>query len=40
MATPSFVYPNVSGITQRGGLSERWFLARELGCEFIEMPAS
>jgi len=35
----SYVYPNVSGIAQRGGLLERWQLAKGLGCEYIEVPA-
>jgi hypothetical protein len=35
----SYVYPNVSGIRQRGGLRERWQLGQQLGCEYIEMPA-
>lgn len=39
MVKVSYVYPNVSGITQRGGLSERWELAKELNCSYIEIPA-
>lgn len=39
MANISYVYPNVSGITQRGGLLERWQLAKKLGCKYIEVPA-
>jgi len=39
MANISYVYPNVSGIPQRGGLLERWQLAKRLGCEYIEVPA-
>lgn len=39
MANISYVYPNVSGILQRGGLLERWQLAEKLGCEYIEIPA-
>ena len=39
MLNISYVYPNVSGITQRGGLSERWELAKNLGCTYIEVPA-
>jgi hypothetical protein len=35
----SYVYPNVSGISQRGGLLERWRLAKNVGCEYIEVPA-
>ena len=39
MVNVSYVYPNVSGITQRGGLLERWKLAENLGCVYIEVPA-
>lgn len=35
----SYVYPNVSGIPQRGGLAERWQLATDAGCDYIEIPA-
>lgn len=35
----SYVYPNVSGISQRGGLLERWEPAKINNCEFIEIPA-
>ena len=35
----SYVYPNVSGIKQRGGLLDRWELAKQHGCELIEVPA-
>jgi len=34
-----YVYPNVSGISQRGGLLERWNLAKQNGCDLIEVPA-
>ena len=34
-----YVYPNVSGISQRGGLLEHWELAKINNCEFIEIPA-
>lgn len=34
-----FVYPNVSGIEQRGSLVGRWKLASQSGCEYIEVPA-
>jgi hypothetical protein len=36
-----FVYPNTSELNRRGrgGLSARYELARNTGCEFIEMPA-
>lgn len=33
------MYPNVSGIPQRDGLSERWQLAKKLGCSYVEVPA-
>ena len=39
MANVSYVYPNVSGISQRGELLERWQLAKKLGCKYIEVPA-
>lgn len=39
MVNPSYVFPNVSGIRQRGGLLERWAYASELGCEYVEVPA-
>lgn len=39
MVKVSYIYPNVSGITQRGGLLERWELAKELDCSYIEVPA-
>jgi hypothetical protein len=34
-----YVFPNTSDIPQRGGLEERWALAKEAGCSFIEVPA-
>jgi len=34
-----YVYPNVSEIEQRGNLLERWKLAKELNCEYVEVPA-
>jgi len=39
--TLNFVYPNVAGLNRRGrgGLDERFELARETGCRYIEMPA-
>ena len=45
MPEVSYVYPNLSQIylkskTMRGGLSERWVLAQETGCEFIELPGT
>jgi len=39
MSRALYVYPNVSGIPQRGGLSDRWKLAKELDCNYIEVPA-
>ena len=39
MVKVSYVYPNVSGIVQRGGLLERWKLAKKLGYAYIEIPA-
>ncbi len=35
----SFVFPNLSDIQQRGGLASRLELARDLGCEYLEIPA-
>jgi len=36
----TYVYPNVSEVNRggRGGLSQRWNLARKTGCDLIEMP--
>jgi len=39
VANVSYVYPNVTGIPQRGGLLQRLLLANKLGCKYIEMPA-
>lgn len=39
MVQVSYVYPNVGEIAQRGGLLERWRLAEELVCDYIEIPA-
>jgi len=39
MTTVSYVYPNVSSLKQRGGFDERWGLAREHACTYIEIPA-
>jgi len=39
MQNPSYVFPNTSGIKQRGSLVERWNYAATLGCEYIEVPA-
>ncbi|MBP2145400.1 hypothetical protein J2129_000854 [Methanofollis sp. W23] len=39
MANISYVYPNVSSLQQRGGFDERWELAQEHGCTYIEVPA-
>lgn len=38
MTDIAFIFPNLSGIRQRGGLSSRVDLARELGCEYLEIP--
>jgi len=38
MTKIDFVYPNISGIKQRGGFDQRFELAKELGCRYIEMP--
>ncbi len=35
----SFVFPNLSGIRQRGGLGSRLEFARDLCCEYLELPA-
>jgi len=35
----TYVFPNVSDIRQRGGLSERWELAERFDCAYIEVPA-
>lgn len=35
----SFVFPNICEIRQRGGLIERWILAKKAGCSYIEVPA-
>jgi hypothetical protein len=35
----SYVFPNTSDISQRGGLEERWALAEAVGCSFVEVPA-
>ena len=45
MPEVSYVYPNLSQVylkskTMRGGLSERWTLAKEIGCAFIELPGT
>ena len=39
MKNISFVYPNVTGIPQRGDLLTRWKLGEPLGCSYVEMPA-
>jgi len=39
MQNISYVLPNVTGIPQRGGLLGRWELAKELKCDYIEIPA-
>jgi len=37
----SYACPNVSELNRggRGGLRDRWVLAKESGCAFVEMPA-
>jgi hypothetical protein len=37
----TFVYPNVSEVNRRGrgGLSERFELAKQTGCQYVEVPA-
>jgi hypothetical protein len=35
----AFVFPNLSDIRQRGGLSSRLEFARDRGCHFLEVPA-
>jgi len=35
----TYVFPNLSSLAQRGGLSERWDLAMDEGCGFVEVPA-
>ncbi|MDK2916372.1 MAG: hypothetical protein PWR25_929 [Euryarchaeota archaeon] len=39
MPGADYIYPNVTEVTQRGGLLERWRLAEPLGCAYIEVPA-
>ncbi|ABN57644.1 MULTISPECIES: hypothetical protein [Methanoculleus] len=39
MPGADYIYPNVTEVTQRGGLLERWRLAEPLGCAYIEIPA-
>jgi len=39
MTNVSYIYPNVASLKQRGGFDERWELAREKGCAYIEIPA-
>jgi hypothetical protein len=38
MTNISYVYPNVTEIQQRGGLLERWQLAKFVGCDYVEVP--
>lgn len=45
MPEVSYVYPNLSqfhrkSTAQRGGLTERWKLAQETGCSYIEVPGT
>jgi len=39
MTRVSYVLPNVCEISQRGGLLNRWTLAKDLGCDYVEVPA-
>ena len=39
MVSVSYVFPNVAGIPQRSGLMKRWVLAKNLGCDYVEVPA-
>ena len=39
MHTIDYVFPNLRRPGNRGGLAERWDLAVEHGCRYIEMPA-
>lgn len=39
MPGADYIYPNVTEAAQRGGLLERWHLAEQLGCSYIEIPA-
>ena len=39
MRNVSYVYPSVTGMYLRRGLLERLHSAKELGCDYIEMPA-
>ncbi|KAF5084046.1 hypothetical protein [Methanoculleus horonobensis] len=39
MPGADYIYPNVTEVSQRGGLLERWRLAEPLGCAYIEVPA-
>jgi hypothetical protein len=39
MTRVSYVLPNVCEMSQRGGLLNRWTLAKDLGCDYVEVPA-
>lgn len=39
VAGVSYVFPNVAGIPQRGGLLKRWLLAKGMRCGYVEIPA-
>ena len=39
MTDITYVFPNLSSIRQRGGLSSRLDFARDLGCDYLEVPA-
>lgn len=38
MTDVTFVFPNLSSLRQRGGLSSHIDLARDLVCEYLEVP--
>ncbi len=39
MPGADYIYPNVTEVARRSGLLERWHLARQIGCAYIEVPA-
>ncbi|HOB18000.1 MAG TPA: hypothetical protein PKK74_04820 [Candidatus Methanoculleus thermohydrogenotrophicum] len=38
MPGADYIYPNVTEVSRRGGLLERWRLAEPLGCTYVEIP--
>lgn len=38
MPSVDYIYPNVTEISRRGGLLERWCLAEQLRCTYVEIP--